>query len=551
VVAAPPPGRRSYSRADKTAAVAAVRSSGEPISHVARKLGISDSTLRSWVSQRRQEDAARATRFSTGGITVVRTQLAGGSVARWRPAGNGTAVAEPAAILVSVLAAAGSGAALAALAANVAGQWAPVMIAGVPLALAVAAWSVVDARVGIAVALAAVPLDRLAEDVLPVPLSLLTVLAVAVGIGVGRMLSGRWPLDWHPGVWWLVALWSWGVLTLPWALDGVRTLRELAAVAAAALALLVTLGAARGAEDFRRVLGVILVVATGTFLYAILAPAEALAPHYGGAVVLGRRFAPLTQPNELGAYAVLICPLALTTALYAGRSWQRWLGVIGCAASMTALVLSLSRGAWVGFVGAMVILAIGSARVRRGLVLLVPMAVVAGALLAITPHHGTLAIITQRAASVSGPGNPHDDRPAIWHEALRQISARPLTGYGLGSFTAASASEESRARMVEPVHAHNGLLTWGAETGVLGVFLVVAFAVRSFSVARQAVRRLKADGRTDAAMITLGATAGLAAVVVHGSVDYPLRSMGVLLAVAVQAGLVFAAHAGVRPGTAR
>jgi O-antigen ligase len=200
---------------------------------------------------------------------------------------------------------------------------------------------------------------------------------------------------------------------------------------------------------------------------------------------------------------------------------------VGGALAMLGLLLSLSRGSWIGFVFGVVVLLVKLPEARRALLALsIPLVAVALLVGAFAPTSPQVEVVGQRLQSISGERNPYDDRPAIWREARRQIETDPLTGHGPGSFPVASARATSASRTTTAEHAHNLALTWGAEAGLPAVAIAVGFAAHIHWRTRRLVRR--ADLRSERAVVA-GVVAALTGVLGQGIVDYTLHNSVILV----------------------
>jgi len=154
------------------------------------------------------------------------------------------------------------------------------------------------------------------------------------------------------------------------------------------------------------------------------------------------------------------------------------------ALGLVAVVLTGSRGAWLGLAGALVWLI---ARPRWYV-----WAAVVGAL--------AVGLVFIRPATVNV-------RLGIWAEAARMIAARPLTGWGIG----AQIVTETGAHF----HAHNILIDALVNGGVL---LAAAWGMFLYSV-------IKLIGGPAGSRARLG----LAAVMIHGLVDCEVWTPAIVL----------------------
>jgi O-antigen ligase len=104
-----------------------------------------------------------------------------------------------------------------------------------------------------------------------------------------------------------------------------------------------------------------------------------------------------------------------------------------------------------------------------------------------------------------------------WREALSLIAARPLAGWGLGSYPfhpAPSAAPGARAQVVAQAgvsldeQAHNEYLQMAVELGVVGLALYLLILVSFFAKAGHALRRLPHGQRQ---LVLIGCMAAVAA----------------------------------------
>lgn len=264
----------------------------------------------------------------------------------------------------------------------------------------------------------------------------------------------------------------------------------------------------------------------------------------GGALVDGRLQGVFGQPNELGTFAAMTLPISTATALARSGTW-RVLGVFAGCAEACALVLSLSRSAWIGAAVGFVVLAALLPAARRWIALAVPvLGLTCCALWYGRPDSGVLGVLVARMRTFAHPGsNPEDDRLAIWREAVRQITDRPVLGSGPGGYPQLARVSSGYDNVAgTPLHAHNLVLTIGAEQGLLGLAALCSTVVVAAVTVRRARRVPRVLPRLPVNVALLaGPAAGLAAILAAGSVDYPLRNDVLLSLVWMLLGLLAAA----------
>lgn len=253
-----------------------------------------------------------------------------------------------------------------------------------------------------------------------------------------------------------------------------------------------------------------------------------------------------SNPNHLGSFSAFVLPLASVAYLRVASGW-RWLL---CAVIYAALLLAGSRGAWVGAVGALVLMSAGiglclsgqmrTRILRRGGLLLCTWLVTTLALLntpVLQSSEGELSVADrlQQTGDVLLAEKRSGDatlqhRLLLWVAASSMIRQSPAFGVGPGGFE--SAYQQLRPTLRQraefqrlspgqqsdrPRFAHNEPLHVAAETGGLGlialagcVFVPLFFGVRGAL-------------RGPDLLWCQGGIAAVATVLIHGLVSYPLH----------------------------
>jgi putative inorganic carbon (HCO3(-)) transporter len=226
-----------------------------------------------------------------------------------------------------------------------------------------------------------------------------------------------------------------------------------------------------------------------------------------------RAFGPFEQPNPYGGYLGLTLPLAIGLIVAAllprqerVRGW--WLiWAAGCGALMlAALIMSWSRGAWLGFAAAFTVMALAVV-VRSGRavvlgvvfgVLLVGFVLLAGGGKLIPPAIAQrfsdflpyVGVTDVRGVEITDANFAVLERMAHWQAALGMWTDHPWLGVGIGNYEVAYARYAFPLWPLPLGHAHNYYLNIAAEAGILGLaaylFLWGAALVRSWLTTRRA-----------------------------------------------------------------
>jgi O-antigen ligase len=205
------------------------------------------------------------------------------------------------------------------------------------------------------------------------------------------------------------------------------------------------------------------------------------------------------NPNDLGAIALLQLSMAVTLVESEPKGWVRWSAVLGVVLVPMLILMTQSRGV---FLGLLVFLAITFAGQRRRLRLLFRLGVVALLLASIAPagvweRVGTLrhATNSETLDEVDGAGGSARQRYEIWRVAGKIIRDHPLTGVGLGAY---KPNHEQYALQPEfnPTaqggrDTHSLYLNVLAETGYPGLVLYLAMLLTVLIAAERTRRRCR------------------------------------------------------------
>lgn len=422
-----------------------------------------------------------------------------------------------------------------------AGDAAPAVILAIGFLPFVGAAIFIDPRLGLAAIPLVFPIGVSQVPKTPVEVVQLVVVAVVVLSGLARLARGSMPLGWAGPIGWVLALLAWSVLSLPSAASHALAVRAVLGLLLQLLLVAAVVGTCEKQSDVMRVCAVLvgIIAAIG---FTTPTGASDVRAAYNGAVISGRAIGIFAEPNQLGTFSAIGVFVAVGLVLGArSRPW-RYLALAGGAACLLGLVLSLSRGAWIGFAAGMLLLVFTVPEARRALI---PVGVVvlvgAAALGSFVPESPQVQVVGARFRSITGEKNPYDNRPAIWAEARSLTEQFPWLGTGPGSFPVVSTTTTSSNRATSVEHAHNILLTWSSEAGIPAALMLVALSVHVGVLFSRARRRARKRGHRHEAGLMAGLAAALVAVMGQGLVDYTLRNAVVLTTVFMVLGCLLVA----------
>jgi putative inorganic carbon (hco3(-)) transporter len=256
----------------------------------------------------------------------------------------------------------------------------------------------------------------------------------------------------------------------------------------------------------------------------------------GGAFATNRAQASFAHPAVLAFFLQLALPCALCLSLTAGR-WQRAPMLIAAGLILTALMLTLTRGAIIG-AGVSIAVLLWLPRFRLLAVLLL-VALVAFSAANLNPilNSPQASVVATRLGTILGHERQTNPRLRIYRGAPAMVIDHPLFGIGAGNFPIVSPLYGLRDLGGDTFeHAHNVPLSIAVETGLLGL---AAFFVFAAALARAAIRILRSrDGpEFPLAIAPLAALSGLVAT---SMTDYPLRTNLIMAVIMLEAGAMIA-----------
>jgi O-antigen ligase len=267
------------------------------------------------------------------------------------------------------------------------------------------------------------------------------------------------------------------------------------------------------------------VVVASEAVVAVWVPMAALASgDPGGKAVM----APFGETN----LNIVACGLATVGAIALGlltstrRFATRLLLFVAILLCTVALVVTRSRGAWLGFAIAGLYILVRT----RSLGLLLSGA---GAALSLTMSDLLRSMLASRAAATSTYDPSLFGRFVLWYFAWRVSKANPLFGVGMDNFRYVKHFYGYPVpwALARPFNAHNLYLEVLADLGVVG------FVAFFFLLGKATVSSWRAARHGAARDLGLGLSAGLIACAVHGLVESVMFNPGIFALLGVLIGL--------------
>ena len=189
-----------------------------------------------------------------------------------------------------------------------------------------------------------------------------------------------------------------------------------------------------------------------------------------------RIYSTLDNPNLLGGYLLPILPLALVALLRWQGRWPRLFALASLVLGVVALVLTYSRGAWMGMVaglGSLILLLLWRAIRHWPLVWrrTVPLLVVLGsaAVLVVLVTHVESLQVRVMSLLAGREDSSNNFRMNVWTAVLQMIQDRPWIGIGPGNSAFNLIYPLYQQPKFNALSAYSIPLEWTVEAGIPGL----------------------------------------------------------------------------------
>jgi O-antigen ligase len=206
-----------------------------------------------------------------------------------------------------------------------------------------------------------------------------------------------------------------------------------------------------------------------------------------------------SNPNDLAAYCILQLSMALGVHAIEEKGPIRLASRLGMAVIPFLIVITKSRGAFLGFAGFLMFALSGQTRRGRAIGLTV---LIAGLVLAVAPEGVLDRVFALQKIEATGDVAAADEegsaeqRYEIWKVARSVIAANPVSGVGLGAYPAAHARAALTGPFKETARGyrdtHSTYLNVLAETGIIGFVIFMASYAGTLIGIERLRRRVKA-----------------------------------------------------------
>jgi O-antigen ligase len=266
----------------------------------------------------------------------------------------------------------------------------------------------------------------------------------------------------------------------------------------------------------------------------------------GGVTVTERAQGAFAHPAQLAFWLLLAIPPTLILALLSSARLRPFL-FAAAGLSLAAMLLTLTRGAIIGFAGSLVVL-LTWGRFRRLMLLLILIAAVFTVLnFNAISHSRELSVVATRLSTVAQGARTGGRRVQIWTTTPQIIAEHPLLGVGAGNFPKVSLEYGLSEAGLPFEHAHDLVLTIAAERGLIALGLLIWFIVAVGKTGLAVLRRRDSEVYPYA----LGLCAALFGLFIASLVDYPPGQDAVMGTLLIEIGALIALRRHAQPSPHR
>lgn len=232
------------------------------------------------------------------------------------------------------------------------------------------------------------------------------------------------------------------------------------------------------------------------------------------------------NPNILAEYLVMLTPIAVGLSWHTKSLRKKLVFMAATAILLICLLLTLSRGGWVGILFAALTFVILVD--RRLLLLAIPIG-----------FGGLMFLPTQMLNRILSIGSTIDSsnsyRIKIWNITMDVIRDNLVGGVGFG-YIPFKKTFETYIRTMPIYHAHNTYLEVAAEIGIAGLFIFILFL---FSTIKYAYINLVKSTDKYFRYIGAGLCASVVGIMAHGLVEHFLYIPRIIFTFWIIIGIIF------------
>jgi len=270
-------------------------------------------------------------------------------------------------------------------------------------------------------------------------------------------------------------------------------------------------------EKIKRI--AIVIIAVGCLLSI-----TGLIQYLGGLSDHSRQFlsGPYVNHNHFAGYLELVIPLSIGMLLIPVDRGKKIILTYCSIIMVVALALTMSRGGWTGLVCSLLVMGFLLARresYSKKVYIVLSFVIIIGftlTIIALNPLIERLSTVEDISKNLY----TYDLRMRTWHGTVRMIKDHPFTGTGIGTFAIAFPKYRVPGLQGLLVHTHNDYLQVVSEMGIFVLGIIIWLIFSTLRAGFKTFFRTRSNFKQG---ITLGATAGIVAILIHSFVDFNLH----------------------------
>lgn len=222
--------------------------------------------------------------------------------------------------------------------------------------------------------------------------------------------------------------------------------------------------------------------------------------------------ASFVHPNDFAAYIITVLPLTFAFLVPSLKKWKRMILVVACLLGFYCLFKTSSRGAWLGFLTAIILF---FAFYNKKISIAIPI-VLAATLLAVPGGRDRfLNLFSQEHNTVW-------ERMQLWKGTWAMIKEHPVVGWGLNTFSRYFPLYKP-AEYPDLRYTHNCYLQMWSEIGIIGLIIFVSILVAVFALTLRGIRKKMDTGFKG--FVLAGLICGYLAFLIQSALDTNLYSL--------------------------
>ncbi|HJX34588.1 MAG TPA: O-antigen ligase family protein, partial [Desulfatiglandales bacterium] len=224
--------------------------------------------------------------------------------------------------------------------------------------------------------------------------------------------------------------------------------------------------------------------------------------------------------NHLAGYLEMSIPLLLGLFLLEYRGGKIFLIIYLTILLFSALILSLSRGGWIGMLTGLSFMSVCllvSVYFKRKILLV---SAIIGTIFAALVILASTPVVEEIRTLTEMDQTPNlSQRMVVWGGVMDMIGDYPVLGSGPGTFATVFTQYQPPGIASYYNYAHNDYLHFISETGLALIALIIWMGIALY---RKGFEKLKNPSRLVRGT-TLGAMTGITAILIHSIVDFNLH----------------------------